>query len=101
MSSPDASWTALKPLLKARLSQDALIALARVLSRISKEEDPEQALDDARVTFNATAHESKRSDRQAMLATGLLMTDLAAQGWLIRARAGRVEIAPPTPLSGD
>lgn len=101
MSSPDASWTAVKPLLKTRPSQDALIALARVLSRISKEEDPEQALEDVRVTFSGTAHESKRSDRQAMLATGLLMTDLAAQGWLIRARAGRVEIAPPTPLSGD
>ena len=101
MSRPDASWAALKPLLKSRPSRDSLIAHARVLSRVSNEEDAEQALDDARSTFSANVRASKRSDRQALLATGLVMSDLAAQGWLIRVRGNRVEVAPPTPLSGD
>jgi hypothetical protein len=101
MSRVDVSWSVLKPLLKTRPSRDALIAYARVLSRISKEEDAEQALDDTRSAFGAKVRVSKRSDRQALLATGLVVSDLAAQGWLIRVRGNRVEVAPPTPLSGD
>jgi hypothetical protein len=101
MSRTDASWAVLKPLLKTRPSQDALIAHARVLSRVSNDEDADQALDDARSTFSADIQASKLPDRQALLATGLVMLDLAAQGWLIRVRCNRVEVAPPTPLSGD
>lgn len=101
MSSVEASWTTLQPSLKTRPSKDALIAQARVLTRVTKEEDPEQALEKARFTFRAKVRACKRSDRQALLATGLVISDLVAQGWLVRVRSNRIEVAPPVPLNGD
>ena len=64
-------------------------------------DDADHALEDARSTFSANVQPSKRSDRQALLATGLVMSDLAAQGWLLRVRGNRVEVAPQRRLTGD
>lgn len=101
MSSTHPSWSALKPLLKTSASRDTLRAHARALSRLSKEDDPDQALEDVRSTFATEVRASKRSERQALLAAGLLLSDLAAQGWSVRVRGDRVEVAPPAPLSGN
>jgi hypothetical protein len=101
MSSVETSWTALQPSLKTRPSKDALVAQARVLSRVIKEEDSEQALETARAAFRDKIRTCKRSDRQALLANGLVISDLAAQGWQVRVRAKRIEVAPPVALNGD
>jgi hypothetical protein len=101
MTGPAVSWSALKPLLHTRASRDVLLEHAQTLSRACKREDPEQALADARTNFTRKVRAYKRSDRQALLATGLVILDLTAQGWLIRVRANQVEIKPPAPLASD
>ena len=101
MTGPDVSWSALKPLLQTRASRDVLLEHAQTLSRACKTEDPEQALADARTAFSSKIRACKRSDRQALLAAGLVISDLTAQGWMIRVRTNQVEIKPPAPLAGD
>jgi hypothetical protein len=101
MTRPAASWSVLKPLLHTRASRAVLLEHAKALSRASKKEDPEQALAEARDNFTRKVRVCRRSDRQALLATGLVIVDLTAQGWVLRVRANHLEIKPPAPLAGD
>jgi hypothetical protein len=101
MKGPALSWAVLKPLLHTRASRAVLIEHAQALSRASKKEDPEQALTDARNRFTRKVRACKRSDGQALLATGLVILDLTAQGWLLRVRGNQLQIKPPAPLAGD
>jgi hypothetical protein len=101
MKNADASWAQFKPLLQTPASRKALLEHARVLSKARNNEEQGRAIDEARAAFDARARTSKRPDRQALIAAGLVITDLATQGWQVRTRAGRIEVRPPTPLSSD
>jgi hypothetical protein len=63
--------------------------------------ESEEAIDDLRSSFADTTRSSTRGERQALLASGLVLSDLATQGWQVRVRRGRVEVGPPVPLSDD
>jgi hypothetical protein len=56
---------------------------------------------DARVSFRKATMSAGRSDRQILLAAGLILTDLAVQGWQLRTRRGVVEVRPPIQMNGD
>jgi hypothetical protein len=92
------TWTELRPPLRAP-SRDVFVGHARALSK-SKPHDDER-LERLRAAFVAAVARCRRADMQALLAAGLVITDLAAQGWQLRVRRGRVEVRPPAALHGD
>jgi len=94
------TWTELKPPLRKR-SREAFVEHARVLSKSRSDDDTNERLERVRTAFVANVTPSRTSDKQALLAAGLLITDLAAQGWALRVRRGRVEVRPPVVLNGD
>lgn len=100
-NAPDNSWTTLAPSLPSKASGDAFVEHARALGKVRRDERAEEVLEKVRAEFVAEVNASRRGDRQALLAAGLVVSDLAMQGWVLRARAGRVEIRPPDPVSGD
>jgi hypothetical protein len=59
----------------------------------------DEAIEKLRAEFIAKAKTSRRADRQALLAAGLVVTDLAAQRWIIRVRGEYVEVSPPEPVT--
>lgn len=93
------TWTTLEPPLPSEASQDAFVEHARALAKVCREECTEEAIEKARGAFVAEVTACRRSDRQALLAAGLVMTDLATQGWTIRVRSERVEVKPPDPAT--
>jgi hypothetical protein len=97
----DTAWTALLPSLHSKISREAFLAHARTLSRLCRDQEYEEAVEDIRAAFRGIAHDSNQSDRQALLAAGLVITDLATQGWQFRVRVGRVEARAPVPVSND
>lgn len=90
------TWTELRPPLREP-SREAFVAHARALS---KKPDDER-LEHLRAAFIATVTPCRRADMQTLLAAGLVITDLATQGWELRVRRGLVEVRPPIPLNGD
>lgn len=87
--------------MRTKASREAFVAHARVLSKVRRDQAYEEAVEDARAAFSDSARTSKRSDRQILLAAGLVITDLAMQGWQVRARGARVQVRPPAPVSHD
>ncbi len=98
---PATPWTRLKPLLPSRASRGAFVAHAQALSRVRWDERDDEILERIRASFVAEVKASRRADRQALLAAGLVVSDLATQGWMLRIRAERVFIRPPAPVTGD
>ena len=98
-NAPDNMWTTLEPLLPSKVSQDAFVEHARALAKVCRGERTEEAIEKARGVFVAEVTACRRSDRQALLAAGLVMTDLATQGWTVRVRSERVEVKPPDPVT--
>lgn len=98
-SAPDSYWTTLEPPLPSKLSRDAFLDHARALAKVRRDERADEVLEKVRAKFVAEVKASRRADRQALLAAGLVVSDLAMQGWSIRVHAGRVEIRPPEPIS--
>jgi hypothetical protein len=98
---PDITWITLDPPLPSKASRDALVEHARALAKVRPDDHAEEALQARRAAFVAEVKVSRRSDRQALLATGLVLSDLAAQGWVLRVRAERVEVRPPDVVHGD
>jgi hypothetical protein len=90
----DTTWTELGPPLGSNTSRDLFAAHARALARVQQEDEREEAIDEVRGIFVETAMAPGRTDTH-LLAAGLVLADLAMQGWQIRARRGRVEIQPP------
>jgi len=74
---------------------------ARALVKVRSDERTDEAIEELRAEFVAAVKAPRVVDRQALLAAGLVVTDLALQGWVLRVRTGRVEIRPPDPVSGD
>lgn len=100
-SEAETSWTELKPPMLSRGSRAAFTEHARDLSRARRNDDYEETVEELRAAFAVRTQASRRVDRQALLAAGLVITDLAIQGWQLRVRAGRVTIRPPAPVSDD
>ncbi|WP_437984771.1 Druantia anti-phage system protein DruA [Sorangium sp. So ce117] len=98
---PEIPWTTLEPPLPSKASRDAFVEHARELAKIRRDDRAEEALEKRRAEFVAEIKAARRSDRQALLAAGLVLSDLAIQGWGLRVRAERVEIRPPNPVHGD
>jgi len=90
------AWTELRPPLR-KPSREAFVEHARLLSKRAGDSERVERL---RAAFVAEMTICRRADKQALLAAGLVITDLAAQGWEMRARRGRVEVRPPT-VNGD
>jgi hypothetical protein len=68
---------------------------ARLLARAAAGNDLfEERLNVARTEFGKVASTSRRAERQALLAAGLLLADLCLQGWKCRIRDRRVEVQP-------
>jgi len=95
----DTPWTTLKPALPSRASQGAFVAHARALSKIRQDERTDEVLEQLRAGFVVEVKASRRADRQALLSGGLVVSDLATQGWTIRVRGERVDIRPPEPVT--
>src|SRR6266511_6299962 len=96
-----ASWTALRPALCGKASRDSFLSHARALARVLKYDEGEQAIDALRTLFVDSVSSSRHVDRQVLLTAGLVVTDLAMQGWQLRVRGDCVETRPPLELSED
>lgn len=94
----DNTWTTLEPPLPSKASQAAFVEHARTLAKVCGGE-PEEVIEKARGAFVAEVMTCRGSDRQALLAAGLVMNDLATQGWMVRVRSERVEVKPPDPVT--
>lgn len=92
-------WTTLEPPLQSTTSQDAFVEHACALAKLCRGERTEEAIEKVRGAFVAGVAACRRGDRQARLAAGLVMTDLATQGWTVRVRGERVEVKPPDPVT--
>lgn len=97
----ETAWTELKPSLPSKASREAFVEHARALSEIRRNDEYEEAVDEVRTFLIAQVQELKRSDRQSLLAAGLVITDLAMQSWQLRVHAGSVSVRPPAPVSDD
>lgn len=94
------TWTELKPPLSAA-SRALFAEHARALSKLRPAEDVDERIERLRSAFCAEVTACRRADKQALLAVGLVVTDLATQGWQLRVRAERVEVRPPTVVIDD
>lgn len=93
-------WTEFRPLL-SDLSRSDFGAYAQLLIRASRKEAYERTVDNLRTTFLRKVRACRRSDRQQLLATGLVLTDLVMQGWQIRLLHGRLQIRPQAQRNDD
>jgi hypothetical protein len=96
---PVSSWTALKPSLLSKASQDVFVEYSHALAKVCRRECADEAIDKTRRAFVSRVTACRRADRQALLAAGLVLADLATQGWTIRVRGERVEVKPPDPVA--
>lgn len=94
------SWTDLRPQL-AKASRAQFASYARMLTRMRKDESFEEAVEQARSSFVESVKGSGRSDKQVLLAAGLVLTDLAVQGWRLRVHKGCVGVSPPKQVLKD
>jgi hypothetical protein len=92
------AWTELKPPLRKQ-SREAFVEHARLLSKGGRNNEQEQLVR-IRAAFVADVTLCRRADKQGLLAAGLVIADLAAQGWELRVRRGCVEVRPPA-VSAD
>jgi Domain of unknown function (DUF4338) len=93
-------WTELKPPL-CMASRASFVEHVRALSKLRPSEDTEERIERLRSDFVASVVACRRADKQALLAAGLVVADLAAQGWKLRVRAHRVDVRPPAVVTGD
>ncbi len=93
------TWSTLEPPLPSKASQDVFVEHARTLAKVCRGGRTEEAIEKARGAFVTEVTACRRRDRQALLAAGLVMTDLVTQGWTVRVRSERVEIKPPDPVT--
>ncbi|MEC9363328.1 MAG: Druantia anti-phage system protein DruA [Pseudomonadota bacterium] len=98
-SASDTTWTKLEPSLTTEASLGAFAKHARALAKVRRDERADQAIEKIRSEFVSAVSACRRGDRQALLAAGLVMTDLATQGWIVRVRGERIEVRPPEPVT--
>ena len=98
------SWTPLVPRFRApRYSKPLFVGFAKQLVRAATLDDVdcENRVDDASDAFLACRRSWPPSDRQKLLAAGLVLKDLVAQRWGIRVRKGIVSVSPPEEVGAD
>lgn len=98
------NWTALKPRLRRKESRSDFLAFARNLSRLSGSRSGDglvSAIDEARRHFLESLRQRRSAEAQALLAAGLVLTDLATQGWPMRVTKKTVEVKPPAEVMRD
>ena len=96
----DSSWTELQPPLYSKRSREIFARYVSALRKLQVSDRFEDTIDDARDSFIEVVR-SSGSERQALLAAGLVLTDLAIQRWQLRLRAGRLKIRAPMQVRGD
>jgi hypothetical protein len=89
------AWTSLRPPLRSAASRKSFIALAKTLSRAKHAQERDEKLNDTREAFIAATRATGYVDQQALLAAGLVLADLAIQGWQLRTRRDVVQVCPP------
>lgn len=89
-----------KPKVSRRVSVE-FVAFAREVGKIPRGESFEEELDELRSAFSDRVKLSGWAERQAVLAAGLVLADLATQGWQLRVRSHHVEVRPPEQLDDD
>lgn len=97
-SIPKRTWTALSPPLRGHHSRAMYLDFGSALSKAVKNADEatrSDALDFLRSDFVKAVGKSRYQDAPALLAAGLVIVDLAVQGWPLRVRADTVEVQPP------
>jgi uncharacterized protein DUF4338 len=102
MTGPEqVAWTPLKPPLRSATSRRCFVGLARTLSKAKKTGNGDVELSDIRELFVDTTRVSGYVDKEVLLAAGLILADLAIQGWQIRVRGESVTVCPPPTDIGD
>ena len=94
------AWTELRPALRSPASREDFTELGTALVRAARRSD-DDGVGCVRRAFISELKTSRRGDRQALLAAGLVLGDLCMQGWNIRVRQRRVEVKPPTQVLDD
>lgn len=98
-NAPNSPWTRLEPPLRNKASRDAFRKHARSLSKVHQDDGADEVIEKVRAKFVTEVKATRRLDRQALLAAGLVLSDLATQGWIIRVRGNRVHIMPPAAIT--
>lgn len=88
-------WTELCPQLVSNASRSAFVEHARELMKAKKKANGDDAIEEVRASFTDWVAASKYADRQALLAAGHVLADLAIQSWQLRVRKGVVGVSPP------
>jgi hypothetical protein len=101
MPSTSTTWTPLRPALRSAASREAFASHAQALAKARRTDAAEDAIEDLRTAFAERARHSGYVDAQALLAAGLVITDLAMQGWQLRVRRQVVEVCPPLAANED
>jgi Domain of unknown function (DUF4338) len=97
----DAAWTELRPRLASNTSRQAFLAYVRALLRTRDNQEHAEMIAETRESFIETVCDSKRTDRQALLAAGLVVTDLVTQGWQLRVGREGVSVRPAEAVSDN
>ena len=71
------------------------MAWIRALAKVCRSDRADEAVEAVRRGFAAKVMSSRGADRQALLASGFVVTDLVTQGWTVRLRNGHGQIRPP------
>ena len=97
--SPRPHWTALTPPLRSAQSKKMLVQLTKDLVRASKlatAEEKSERFDQIRQAFISAVEKSRYQESAALLAAGLVVADVAIQGWSLRVKEGGIEVHPPS-----
>lgn len=104
MRSSPMRWMPLSPPLHTQTSIALLSDYGRKLSRLkstAESEDGDGTLHRLRGEFIEAARACPPDDRHFLLAAGLVLSDLVAQGWPLRVLRGVVQVTPPLEVVGD
>ncbi len=101
MSCDDNDWTELRPALPDIELRGVFLRSVQEFVDASKGPDSETATEDLRDAFIQEIKAGGHPDRQALLASVLVVADLLQQGWQVRVRGQTVSLRPPAELSED
>ena len=93
------TWTRLEPPLTTTVGWSLFLTHAKGLVRASLKQDPSETLEALRSRLVGASMTVKEKDRQPLIASGHVITDLVAQGWRLRVRGSVVAICPPAELA--
>ncbi len=91
--SADNQWIPLEPRFgRSRKSRELFLGYAHVLRQLANRCSKGTEYREKRKNFLALQQKTRREHWPALAASGLLLSDLAEQGWGIRIRSGQVEV---------